>query len=138
MTRIALNGLGRIGKLVLRDLIDSGSGDEIVLLNDPVFVEAAKALAQRLLQKGEATDTERLAAIFSLALTRKPTKQEEAVLLEHLAEQRKRYEADEKAALDLLSTGAKPVDGSIKPSELAAWTSVSRAMLNLYETTARF
>ena len=36
MTRIALNGLGRIGKLVLRDLIDSGSGDEIVLLNDPV------------------------------------------------------------------------------------------------------
>ena len=36
MTRIALNGLGRIGKLVLRDLIDSGSGAEIVLLNDPM------------------------------------------------------------------------------------------------------
>jgi glyceraldehyde 3-phosphate dehydrogenase len=36
MPRIALNGLGRIGKLVLRDLIDSGSGGEIVLLNDPV------------------------------------------------------------------------------------------------------
>ncbi|WP_071799508.1 ArsJ-associated glyceraldehyde-3-phosphate dehydrogenase [Natronohydrobacter thiooxidans] len=34
--RIALNGLGRIGKLVLRDLIDSGAGGEIVLLNDPV------------------------------------------------------------------------------------------------------
>ena len=36
MPRIALNGLGRIGKLVLRDLIDSGIGGEIVLLNDPV------------------------------------------------------------------------------------------------------
>ena len=36
MPRIALNGLGRIGKLVLRDLIDSGSGGDIVLLNDPV------------------------------------------------------------------------------------------------------
>lgn len=36
MTRIALNGLGRIGKLVLRDLIDSGAGGEIVLINDPV------------------------------------------------------------------------------------------------------
>lgn len=35
MPRIALNGLGRIGKLVLRDLIDSGAGAEIVLLNDP-------------------------------------------------------------------------------------------------------
>ncbi|MFN3524810.1 MAG: ArsJ-associated glyceraldehyde-3-phosphate dehydrogenase, partial [Paracoccus sp. (in: a-proteobacteria)] len=36
MARIALNGLGRIGKLVLRDLIDSGAGGEVVLLNDPV------------------------------------------------------------------------------------------------------
>jgi len=36
MTWIALNGLGRIGKLALRDLIDSGAGGDIVLLNDPV------------------------------------------------------------------------------------------------------
>lgn len=36
MTRIAINGLGRIGKLVLRDLIDNGAPGEIVLLNDPV------------------------------------------------------------------------------------------------------
>ncbi len=35
MTRIALNGLGRIGKLVLRNLIDSGAGGKVVLLNDP-------------------------------------------------------------------------------------------------------
>jgi glyceraldehyde 3-phosphate dehydrogenase len=36
MTRIALNGLGRIGKLALRDLIDTGAAGDIVLLNDPV------------------------------------------------------------------------------------------------------
>jgi glyceraldehyde 3-phosphate dehydrogenase len=36
MTRIALNGLGRIGKLALRDLIDTGAGGDIVLINDPV------------------------------------------------------------------------------------------------------
>ncbi len=35
MPRIALNGLGRIGKLVLRDLIDTGIDAEIALLNDP-------------------------------------------------------------------------------------------------------
>ena len=35
MPHIALNGLGRIGKLVLRDLIDTGAGGDIVLLNDP-------------------------------------------------------------------------------------------------------
>jgi glyceraldehyde 3-phosphate dehydrogenase len=44
MTRIALNGLGRIGKLVLRDLIDTGCGGEIVLLNDPVGTAQQHAL----------------------------------------------------------------------------------------------
>ena len=44
MPRIALNGLGRIGKLVLRDLIDSGIGGDIVLLNDPVGDAAQHAL----------------------------------------------------------------------------------------------
>ena len=42
--RIALNGLGRIGKLVLRDLIDTGSQGQIVLLNDPVGDPAQHAL----------------------------------------------------------------------------------------------
>ena len=36
MPRIALNGLGRIGKLALREMIDNGAGGELVLLNDPV------------------------------------------------------------------------------------------------------
>ncbi len=35
MPRIAVNGLGRIGKLVLRDLVDTGIAADIVLLNDP-------------------------------------------------------------------------------------------------------
>ena len=34
MTRIALNGLGRIGKLALRDLIDTGAAGAVVLVND--------------------------------------------------------------------------------------------------------
>ena len=44
MPRIALNGLGRIGKLVLRDLIDSGAGGDIVLLNDPAGTPEQHAL----------------------------------------------------------------------------------------------
>ena len=44
MPRIALNGLGRIGKLVLRDLVDTGAGGEIVLLNDPAGDAAQHAL----------------------------------------------------------------------------------------------
>jgi glyceraldehyde 3-phosphate dehydrogenase len=44
MVRIAVNGLGRIGKLVLRDLIDTGIGGEIVLVNDPAGDAAQHAL----------------------------------------------------------------------------------------------
>ena len=44
MPRIALNGLGRIGKLVLRDLIDTGAGGEIVLVNDAEGDAAQHAL----------------------------------------------------------------------------------------------
>ncbi len=44
MPRIALNGLGRIGKLALRDLIDTGAGGEILLINDPVGTPDQHAL----------------------------------------------------------------------------------------------
>lgn len=44
MPRIALNGLGRIGKLALRDLIDTGAGGEIVLINEPVGAPEQHAL----------------------------------------------------------------------------------------------
>jgi glyceraldehyde 3-phosphate dehydrogenase len=42
--RIAINGLGRIGKLVLRNLVDTGARGEIVLLNDPAGDPAQHAL----------------------------------------------------------------------------------------------
>ena len=44
MPRIALNGLGRIGKLALRDLIDTGAGGQIVLINDPAGTPDQHAL----------------------------------------------------------------------------------------------
>ncbi len=44
MPRIALNGLGRIGKLALRDLIDTGAGGQIVLINDPAGTHDQHAL----------------------------------------------------------------------------------------------
>ena len=47
------------------------------------------------------------------------------------------FREDEKSAIDLLKTGMKAYDASIEVSELAAWTSISRTLLNIYETTAR-
>ena len=51
--------------------------------------------------------------------------------------QKEKDEEDEKAAIELLKTGMKAYDASIEISELAAWTSISRTILNMYETTAR-
>jgi hypothetical protein len=110
----------------------------LVLLNDPVFVEAARSFADNLLSLRFDTDSQRIDKSFQWALTRKPTSQEKKVLIDLLAEQRARYQTDEASALALVQTGEKPVNPDLSASELAAWTSLTRALLNLYETTARF
>tara|TARA_B100001057_G_scaffold481731_1_gene556108 strand:- start:238 stop:3387 length:3150 start_codon:yes stop_codon:yes gene_type:complete len=110
----------------------------LVLLNDPVFVEAARTFADKLLSLSVARDSERIEQSFQWALTRMPTKQEKKVLIDLLAEQRIRYQKDEASALAFVQTGEKPLNPDRSVIELAAWTSVTRALLNLYETTARF
>ena len=110
----------------------------LVLLNDPVFVESARALAERILFESKGNDRERLAQAFRLALTRQPLPQESEVLIELLKQQRVRYKEDPEAAKKLVSIGMKTIAPNLAVSDLAAWTSVSRAILNLYETTARF
>ena len=110
----------------------------LVLLNDPVFVEAARTFADKLLSLSVASDSERIEESFQWALTRMPTKQEKKVLIDLLAEQRIRYQKDEASALAFVQTGEKPLNPDRSVIELAAWTSVTRALLNLYETTARF
>ena len=51
MTKIAINGLGRIGKLVVRALMDDGVDAEIALLNDPVGTPEQHALLLELVRK---------------------------------------------------------------------------------------
>ena len=110
----------------------------LVLLNDPVFVEAARAFAERLLIESDGDDSVRITQAFRIALSRKPTESESKVLSGLLVSQRERYKADPDAAKKLVSTGSRPIPDKLDVSELAAWTTVSRAILNLYETTARF
>jgi hypothetical protein len=110
----------------------------LVLLNDPVFVEAARVLAERLLTESKADDAARLTLAFRLALTREPAPRERQILTKLLAAQRERYKANPEDAKKLVATGSKPASANLEPQELAAWTSITRALLNIYETTARF
>ncbi len=109
----------------------------LVLLNDPVFVEAARVFAEKILQSNHSNDEEKIAYAFDHALTRKPNTEEIKIMQSLLQNQRERYKADEKAAIELLKTGMKAYDDSIDISELAVWTSIARTLLNMYETTAR-
>lgn len=109
----------------------------LVLLNDPSYVEAARAFAEAILRDGGASTRDRLSFAFRRALSR-PVSDQEAVVLEqllnkHLAE----YQASAAAAAEVLTVGAKPVPSELPTPELAAWTSVARTILNLHETITR-
>ena len=106
----------------------------LVLLNDPIYTEAARALATRLIGIEE---PKRLDRLFELVLQRHPTDEEVAVLEElfnkHLAE----YESDTELARRINQNGVFD-SGDVSPSELAAWTSVVRSVLSLHETITRY
>ena len=103
-------------------------------MNDPVFVEAARAFAQRILKEGGADDAARLRYAWRTALARPATEKEAAILAQTLATQLATYAADKPAAAALVKVGdlAKPAD--LDDSQLAAWTAVANVLLNLNET----
>jgi hypothetical protein len=105
----------------------------LLLLNGPQFVEAARNLGQRMM-KTEAPDTDnRLATGFRWTTGRHPKAAELAVFRDYLAGERARFERDPKAATSLLSVGESPRDETLDQTELAAFTSVARLLLNLDE-----
>jgi hypothetical protein len=109
----------------------------LVLLNDPVYVEAARVLAQRILLEGGDTFEEQLAWAFRRAVARRPLPRERKVLSQLLKQHRKDFESMPEAAESFLNTGDFPVDPRLNATEVAAWTSVSRVILNLSETITR-
>ena len=108
----------------------------LVLLNDPTFVEAARGLASRLLRREDSSDQERLRTAFMIVVSRVPSEEELAVLSELLALSRSEFQRDLDAAREVLEVGEKEF-GTDDPVELAAWTTVARAVLNLGEANTR-
>jgi hypothetical protein len=108
----------------------------LVLLNDPTYVEAARALAARVLREAGPESAARLAAVFHDALQRDPTAGEARTLLALYQRHKAEYEAEPKESAALLTVGESRADGT-SPTDLAAWTSVCRVVLNLHETITR-
>jgi hypothetical protein len=112
----------------------------LTLLNDPAFLELARGLAVRVLTEGPADDGERLKFAFRLCLARQPTPMELKRLEKFLEVQLAEFQASPKQAQALLNAGVpkgadKSVEGDV--AQWAAWTAVSRVLLNLDEFITR-
>lgn len=109
----------------------------LVLLNDPTYVESARAFAELIINQGGSTHRERLNYAYQRALSRDVSDSEFTVLESLLKAAKTEYQAHPDAAKKLLSVGSRPVDSRLDPIEIAAWTSVARAIFNLHETITR-
>jgi hypothetical protein len=103
----------------------------LVLLNDPTFVESARAFAGRIVRDGGATPDARLRWAWQTALSREPTSRELSALRSLLDHDLSEFQQDRDSAEKLLKAGLAPADTD--RIELAPWTSVARAIFNLNE-----
>jgi hypothetical protein len=107
----------------------------LVLLNDPTYVEASRALAERVLKSDG--DEARIRLVFRLALQRSPGDDEVRIVGELARKQREHYRANAKDAAAFVRIGERPAQSEVDAAELAAWTNVARALLNLHESITR-
>jgi hypothetical protein len=109
----------------------------LTTLNDITYVEAARALAQRVLTEAGAEPQDRLERAFRLVLARRPTPAETTVLLASLDKSRLEFTRNPDAAAKLLSVGESPRNHALDPVEHAAYAAVCSAILNLDEALTK-
>ncbi|MCU1292008.1 MAG: Protein of unknown function (DUF1553)/Protein of unknown function (DUF1549)/Planctomycete, partial [Bryobacterales bacterium] len=109
----------------------------LVLMNDPTYIEASRALAQRDLIEAGPTPTDRIRFAFRLATDRDPTPKEFQILEGLYKKEMIHYDTDHAAAEKLLAIGESKRDPKLDPAQLAAWTLVTSTILNLDETITK-
>ena len=105
----------------------------LVTLNDPVYVEAAQALARRMVKDGGPDAESRVTYAFRLCVTRPPRDVEVKRLVELYNKAREEYSRDPKKATELATVPLGPLPAGMDAVDLAAWTVVGNVLLNLDE-----
>ena len=105
----------------------------LVTLNDPVFVEAAQALARRVMKEGGGDASSRASYAVRLCLTRPPRQAELKRLIELYEKAQQEYAASPKEALQMATVPLGPAPEGMNVVDLAAWTVVGNVLLNLDE-----
>jgi mono/diheme cytochrome c family protein len=112
----------------------------LTTLNEPLFMECARALALRVLNTGDATDAERVNLAFRCCVARLPSEGERHTLLELLARQTRHFEEAGKNPWELAANDPAvppPLPAGVRPAEAAAWTALARVLLNLDESITK-
>ena len=109
----------------------------LALLNEVTFVEAARALAVRMMAEGGDTPEARVAYGFQLVVGRTPTQGELQILAEGLKEDTARFADDEPSAQRLVSLGESELGNELDARQLAAYTLTANILLNLDEFVMR-
>jgi hypothetical protein len=107
------------------------------LLNDPMFVEAARVFAQNILKSGGATFDTRLNFAFGRALSRAPNADERKILSALYQKSLTHFRTNPAAANQFVNVGEAPTPAALNRADLAATAMVARAILNLHETITR-
>ncbi len=101
----------------------------LVLLNDPQYIEAARAVAEHALQKYPEDRTARWNTIAMRLISRPLTDKEHAVIERAYLEQRTYFEASRASAAEFLKIGSRPVTPSLDPVDLAASCVVAETLM---------
>ncbi len=109
----------------------------LITLNDPTYVEAARAMAERLMAQGHQSAEERIAAAFRLATGRWPSTMAQKVLKRRLDLLTAEYEKNQGEAVKLLSVGESPRNENLDSAEHAALTMLCSLLLNLDEVITK-
>ena len=104
----------------------------LLFMNEPQFVESARAFAQRAMFSNDKIDA-RLKWMFEQATGRSPSAKQLQVLTGFYQAQLEVYNKDEAAARKLINVGTTPPDPKLNVSELAAMTMVGNLILNMDE-----
>ncbi|MDE0100819.1 MAG: PSD1 and planctomycete cytochrome C domain-containing protein [Bryobacterales bacterium] len=106
-------------------------------LNDPSFVEAAGALAARMLDKEGGSSAERIARGFQSVLAREPEPDELARLEAFLDRMAARYSEAPAEAANLVARAVPDTRSGQPGARFAPWVMVANVLLNLDETFTR-
>jgi hypothetical protein len=104
------------------------------LMNDVVYVEAARVFAERVMKQGGTTPQQRIAYAFRRATARTPNHGESTILLDAFSHDLESFQAKPDSAQKYVSHGEHPRDEHLDVNELAAYTSVMSLILNLNGT----